>query len=140
MVFQSKKCPCEGGTLTRFIQPVILTILAGGDDHGYSILLKISTAPLWKDSKPDASGLYRTLKDMEERGLVTSYLDMTNTRNIGKRVFSITEAGLECMFKWETTLREYQEGIDQIINNIELALEQKKRKINVSKKQNQKSF
>ena len=120
MAFPTKKCPCEGGTLTRFIQPVILTMLAGGDDHGYSILLKISTSLLWKDSKPDASGLYRTLKDMEERGLVTSYLDTTNTRNIGKRVFSITEAGLECMFKWETTLREYQEGIDEIINNIKL--------------------
>lgn len=121
MAITTKKCACEGGTLTRFIQPEILTILAGGDDHGYSVLLKISQTLLWKGNKPDASGLYRTLKDMEERGLVTSYLDTTNTENMGKRVFSITEAGLECMFKWEKTLKEYQDGIDEIIKNIKSA-------------------
>ena len=111
-------CACKGGTLTRFIQPVILTILSEQDDHGYSILSKLAGTYLWKDKKPDASGLYRTLKNMEQQGLIVSHIDIADNENMGKRVFSITPAGLECMMHWKETLEDYQKGIDEIIEGI----------------------
>ena len=80
-------CACKGGTLTRFIQPVILTILSEQDDHGYSILSKLAGTYLWKDKKPDASGLYRTLKNMEQQGLIVSHIDIQTMRTWEKGSF-----------------------------------------------------
>lgn len=121
-------CACKGGTLTRFIQPVILTILCEGDDHGYSILSKLGQTYLWKNKRPDASGLYRTLKNMEQQKLITAQIDNVDNENIGKRVFSITPAGLDCMQHWKETLEDYQNGIDEIIIGIEEAASKNEKK------------
>ena len=72
---ENAKCACQGGTLTRFVQPIILFSLAEAPDHGYDLLQKIARTMLWNDSPPDAAGVYRVLRDMEKRGLIRSRLD-----------------------------------------------------------------
>ena len=39
---ENSKCACQGGTLTRFVQPIILFSLAETPDHGYDLLQKIA--------------------------------------------------------------------------------------------------
>lgn len=115
---ENAKCACRGGTLTRFVQPIILVSLAKSPDHGYRLLQKIAATELWKSSVPDAAGVYRILRDMEKRGLITSRTTENSKAGMGKRVFSITEAGWDCMKNWEHTLAEYRHGIDQVVGRL----------------------
>ncbi len=115
----SRPCPCQGGTLMRFVQPLILAQLEQGPDHGYSIVQKISHTRLWKNESPDAAGVYRVLREMEERGLVTAHLEQDCRAGLGKRVFSITEEGRNCRSSWLRTLRSYRRGVDEVISMLE---------------------
>ena len=119
---ENAKCACQGGTLTRFVQPIILFSLAEAPDHGYELLQKISKTDLWNDAPPDAAGVYRVLRDMEKRGLVRSHLDPDSKAGMGKRVFEISEEGRACMNNWVDTLEKYRRGIDQIIVHLREAL------------------
>jgi len=111
----ARRCPCQGGTLTRFLQPSILALLLQGPDHGYGLLQKLSQSRLWHEDAPDAAGLYRTLHDMEERGLITSRLTPESQAGLGKRVFSLTDEGRRCSVSWLRTLSDYRRGLDDVI-------------------------
>ncbi len=123
MIEENAKCACQGATLTRFIQPILLFCLAETPDHGYNLLQKIAKTELWKDTPPDAAGVYRVLRDMEKRGLVSSYIDPDSKAAREKRVFRITEDGLACMRHWVDTLEAYRRGIDQVIDCLREALD-----------------
>lgn len=119
---ENAKCACQGGTLTRFVQPIILFSLAETPDHGYDLLQKIARTDLWNDAPPDAAGVYRVLRDMEKRGLIRSHIDPDSKAGMGKRVFEITPAGRACMGNWVETLENYRRGIDQVIVHLREAL------------------
>ena len=119
---ENAKCACQGSTLTKFVQPIILFSLAESPDHGYHLLQKIAETRLWQDAPPDATGVYRILRDMEKRGLIRSQLSAEAKASIGKRVFSLTDEGRACMAHWAQTLTQYREGIDQLVQRLEEAL------------------
>ena len=118
----TRRCPCQGGTLVRFVQPIILFSLADAPDHGYDLLQKIARTQLWQDAPPDAAGVYRVLRDMESRGLIRSHMDSASKAAIGKRVFEITDAGRICMKNWIETLEQYRRGIDEVILHLRESL------------------
>lgn len=122
MKAENAKCACQGGTLTRFLQPIILFSLAESPDHGYDLLQKIARTELWKEAPPDAAGVYRVLRDMENRGLIQSHIDPESRAGMGKRVFHITPAGRQCMENWVETLEQYRRGIDQVVVHLREAL------------------
>ena len=70
-----KKCACRGSFLERFIQPSILLLLNEEPMHGFSILKKLYKSDVMDYSSIDPTGLYRTLKKMEESGLLTSRIE-----------------------------------------------------------------
>ena len=108
-----RRCPCQGGTLVRFVQPIILSVLQDGPCHGYGILQKISRTRLWSAEAPDPAGVYRALKDMEERGLITSREDPAME---DRRLYVLTDEGRECRRRWLKTLRQYRLGISEVIS------------------------
>jgi hypothetical protein len=59
-------CACRGANLSKFIQPVILAILKKGPSKGYGIIQGTTDYATF-DKTPDATGLYRMLRQMEER-------------------------------------------------------------------------
>ncbi|MCI6006356.1 MAG: hypothetical protein SOY73_05030 [Blautia sp.] len=73
METEGKKCACKGANLDRFIQPMILLILTDGPDTGYAILKKAGGFSMFREEKPDATGVYRYLRLMEKRGLLEQY-------------------------------------------------------------------
>ncbi len=107
-------CPCEGATLDRLIQPAILTVLSEGALHGYGLAERISQMPLLGGQKPDGSGIYRFLKAMESKGLVTSSWD-TSQNGPAKRTYQLTDAGASCLRIWIRTLEEYRDGINCLL-------------------------
>lgn len=117
-----KKCACEGATLTKFLQPIVLAELSRQEDYGYSILQKIANTAMWKGEAPDSAGLYRVLRDMEKRGLLASRIDAAEGAGMNKRVFFITNEGRHCLHNWLGTLTDYRSDLDETISLLQSAI------------------
>jgi DNA-binding PadR family transcriptional regulator len=107
-------CPCTGATLDRLIQPAILVILAEGPVHGYLVAERIGEMPGFSGPKPDISGIYRTLKSMEQRGLVLSSWDLSDS-GPAKKCYQLAPGGRECLRQWVKTLETYRQGIAELL-------------------------
>lgn len=104
------KCSCSGYNLDKLVQPSILSLLAKEDLYGYKIVQCMVDSPMFKEGKPDSTGVYRFLKTMEKRGLVTSRWD-TKGDGPAKRIYKITNSGKVCLARWIVTLEEYRTQI-----------------------------
>ncbi len=107
---QFDKCPCTGANLEKLIHPAILTLLAEEEQHGYSIMQKLQDTCMLQGKKSDPSGVYRCLKQMEQGGYVTAVWDLSNS-GPAKRLYRITDDGLECLKTWINTLEDYRHSI-----------------------------
>jgi DNA-binding PadR family transcriptional regulator len=123
----SQNCPCKGGTLDKLIQPAILAVLSKGPSHGYQIAEEISKMPNSEGEKPDTSGIYRFLKNMESKGLVVSSWE-TPTTGHAKRCFEITPSGEACLSSWVETLEGYLATITSLLETTRKAAKPKKAK------------
>jgi len=108
------ECPCSGTNLDRLIQPAILTVLAEEDLHGYRIAQKLADMPPFAGQQPDASGVYRFLRAMEERELVVGSWDLSE-RGPAKRLYSLTASGRACLARWVETLEHYRDALDALL-------------------------
>ena len=111
-----KLCACEGGTLVKFIQPTILSLLNRQPCHGYELLQRISQTKMWKDNTPDPSGVYRVLRDREKKGLVKSQIVHDSEVGLGRKVYCLTAEGITCRHKWLKTLENYQDDLTEVID------------------------
>ena len=104
-----KECAELGKSLNRLSQPTILTLMAkhGEPMHGYIIVQQAADSPMFGGKKPDATGIYRQLKRMEETGLITSKWD-TPAEGSAKRLFTLTDKGRHCLRRWIDALACYQ--------------------------------
>jgi poly-beta-hydroxybutyrate-responsive repressor len=109
------ECACMGKNLNRLMQPAILSVLNISDEemHGYVIVQALAKSPMFGGTKPDATGVYRTLKQMETDGLVTSQWD-TSKQGPAKKRYTITEKGITCLGRWVDTLACYQAAIGEL--------------------------
>ena len=114
------QCPCVGATLDKLIQPAMLAILSAGPLHGYELARKIGEIPHFLDDAPDLSGVYRMLKTLEARGMVTSDWDISEGGR-AKRIFSITDDGRQCLEHWQETLRNYHKAIGSLLKTVQKA-------------------
>ena len=63
--------------------------------------------------KPDATGIYRALKRMEQSGLVTSRWE-TPEEGSAKRLFELTDKGRSCLRRWIDALACYKLTIEEL--------------------------
>lgn len=110
-----KECAELGKSLNRLSQPTILTLLAqeGKPMHGYIIVQRAAHSPMFGGTKPDATGIYRALKRMEESGLVTSEWD-TPEEGSAKRLFTLTDKGYSCLRRWIDALACYSLTLQEL--------------------------
>ena len=110
-----KECAQLGKSLSRMSQPTILAILARSEEplHGYVILQQAADSPMFGGKKPDAAGIYRTLKKMEEQGYITSEWE-TPESGSAKRLFSLTDQGRRSLRRWIDTLACYTATINEL--------------------------
>ena len=99
-------CPCTGATLNKLVQPAILTTLVREPMYGYRIAEALAEMPVVKGGKLDTTGLYRTLKTMERRGLVTGEWKPSEV-GPDRRLYRLTQSGGDCLRRWVKTLDEY---------------------------------
>lgn len=117
------ECATLGKSLSRLSQPTILTLLAANDKpmHGYILVQQAAQSPMFGGKKPDATGIYRALKRMEENGLVTSRWE-TPEEGSAKRLFELTEKGYACLRRWIDALACYKLTIDDLRADASAAL------------------
>lgn len=110
-----KECAELGKSLNRLSQPTILTLLAANDKpmHGYIIVQQAAHSPMFGGKKPDATGIYRALKRMEEAELVTSEWE-THEEGSAKRLFTLTDKGRHCLRRWIDALACYELTLEEL--------------------------
>jgi PadR family transcriptional regulator PadR len=97
----------------RFLEPTLLLILHHGAAHGYTMIEQLAEFGL---GDTDPSALYRALRDMEERGWVTSFWEEEQTQGPPRRVYQLTQLGDEVLSWWTQDVRETSQIIDRLLN------------------------
>jgi DNA-binding PadR family transcriptional regulator len=100
-----------------FLQPCLLLMLHRADDHGYNLLNGLSEFGLNPEAY-DPSMIYRALRDMEERGWISSY---EGEESLGpqRRVYRLTEDGQQSLVIWVDDLRRAKAEIESLIQAYE---------------------
>jgi len=105
---EGEACPRR---IHRFLEPCLLLLLHCNEAHGYELLEGLS--PFGFDQNPvDSSTVYRFLRDLEERGFVTSRWD-TDGAGPARRLYQLTEEGDRYLAWWMDDLRE----TDRVLHN-----------------------
>jgi len=93
----------------RFLEPALLLLLWGGPVHAYPLLAQLGEFGL---AEIDPSVVYRALRDMEEKGWVTSAWHKEQAQGPPRRVYHLTPEGREVLGWWVQELEETRKIID----------------------------
>lgn len=116
LIDDNVKCSCRGYNLDKLLQPNILILLAKQDLHGYLIIQELEKKNLFHDEKVDNTGVYRALKTLEDRAMLRCEWKLDET-GPAKKIYKITDKGLECLKTWIQTLENYKKFVEQIIED-----------------------
>ena len=88
----------------RWMEPFVLVLLAGGGAYGYAITAQLEEMGITGGSV-DIGQVYRTLRDLEEAGQVTS---SWSAEPVGpqRRDYVLTEAGYAAIDAWAAVMKE----------------------------------
>lgn len=112
-----EKCACCGANLDRFVQPVILAILAKGSCTGYAVVKQMTGYVTFADGGPDPTGVYRYLKIMKGRGLIEQTAEGLDDAG-ATPLYAITPEGVDCLKNWVQTLEDYAAQLTQLAREI----------------------
>ena len=108
---ESGPCCPRGGRVRGFMQPRLLLLLAQKPAHGYELMESLDQE---EATSADPGLLYRTLRQFEEDGLVRSSWD-TEGRGAARRVYEITDEGLEYLHAWAMNIRRTRERLERFL-------------------------
>jgi DNA-binding PadR family transcriptional regulator len=97
----------------RFLEPGLLVLLSERPTHGYELIAELPA--LLGAERVDVGNVYRALRGMEERGLVTSEWS-DELPGPAKRTYEITDEGRRALERWAQWLREARDRIDQLLD------------------------
>ncbi|BCS88212.1 PadR family transcriptional regulator [Pseudodesulfovibrio sediminis] len=103
-----------GSKPQRYVQPSLLMALKGGESYGYQLIQAIAEYGFMRDEAPPGM-IYRHLRQMDDEGLVESRWDAEGD-GPAKRVYSITQEGLEILDAWVLHMERQRNSLDNFIN------------------------
>jgi PadR family transcriptional regulator PadR len=106
---------CRWGQAGRgawFLEPTILLLLHHNPAHGYTLVDQLVEFGL---EAPHPRVVYRTLRDMEEDGWVTSTWDTEETQGPPRRVYRLTALGDEVLGVCMRSMQQTREQIDDLM-------------------------
>lgn len=102
--------------MTHFTAPwILLTLYDHEGIHGYELKKVIKGYMEDLGISINITGLYRHLRLMEKRGVVSSEWDTPNN-GPAKRLYYLTESGKECLWRWMQTLHIQLELIARFLD------------------------
>jgi PadR family transcriptional regulator PadR len=88
----------------RWMEPFVLVLLAGGGAHGYAITAQLEEMGI-TGGPVDVGQVYRTLRDLEETGQVTSSWS-NESAGPQRRDYELTEVGYAAIDAWAAVMKE----------------------------------
>ncbi len=110
-------CFVREGPQKRFIEPRLLYLLLRGTSYGYQLVVEMEELP-FPGPAPDSAAVYRMLRDLEKRGLLTSKWE-PGEAGPAKRNYEITEDGKARLDGWVAALRERVKLLNGFITLVE---------------------
>ena len=92
------------------IQARLLLSLEKRKAHGYELMEILGQ----EGDSPDPGSLYRTLRSLEEDGLVRSSWDTSNA-GPARRVCGLTDLGLDHLHTWVVGIRKTRQRLDDFL-------------------------
>lgn len=90
------------GLPRNFVRFCVLLLTAEQPSHGYDYLDRMASMGM---TSVDPGGLYRTLRSMEQEGLLQSHWETSNA-GPARRTYQLTEDGLDWLHAWASAHRE----------------------------------
>jgi PadR family transcriptional regulator PadR len=87
------------------MEPFMLVLLAEGSAHGYALVGQLEEMGVATGEQLDFGQVYRTLRDLEEAGLVSSTWS-TEPAGPQRREYELTDAGYATLDEWAAVMRE----------------------------------
>jgi len=109
-------CRCQAGRMRGLVQPRLLLQLACKPAHGYELMEMLDEGA--DGQAPDPGTLYRTLRALEEDGLVRSTWD-TEGAGPARRVYELTDQGIEFLHAWAVSIRGTRAQLDRFLAGYE---------------------
>jgi PadR family transcriptional regulator, regulatory protein PadR len=107
-------CTCAMGHLSRFVEPVLLFLLKKkGQAYGYELASEVRKYAL-TDADIETSALYRTLRQLEQNGCVTSTWDVEH-RGPARRLYVLTPQGEQHLAEWVGVLDHMSSAMAQLV-------------------------
>lgn len=97
----------------KHLPAFLLLLIAESPAYGGALVTRL--CELLPDWAIDSGGVYRMLRDMEERGTVESDWDLADA-GAPRRVYRITEAGRTELASWRCDIEERKKGLDLFLN------------------------
>lgn len=102
------------GNLSRFVEPVLLFLLKKkGRCYGYDLAREIRTYA-FTDAEIETAALYRSLRQLEENGCVTSSWDVEDS-GPARRFYAFTARGEEHLEEWIAVLEHMSQSMTRLI-------------------------
>jgi len=97
----------------RFGEPALLVLLASRPTHGYELL---ETLPeLSGEDRVDVGNLYRSLRALEDEGLVASEWS-ADLPGPTKRTYTLTEGGHDVLASWLEAVEQLRDGLTDFLD------------------------
>jgi len=107
-------CTCAMGNLYRFVEPVVLLLLKKKNrSYGYDLAGDLQEHAL-TDAEIERAALYRTLRQLEMNGNVSSEWD-TEGGGPARRVYRLTPAGEQHLEEWASVLDHVSKSMARFV-------------------------
>ncbi len=117
-----RTCRC-GARMRGFVQPWLLLLLKQKPSHGYELMERLGADEDAPDVDPGL--LYRTLRQLEEDGLVSSSWD-TEGSGPARRLYELTPEGVEHLHAWAIDVRHNRKRLDRFVAEYERVFEERR--------------
>jgi len=101
------------GRIYRMVEPILLLLLKQKSAHGYE-LIHLANKHSLTDSVIDPAVVYRTLREMEKEGYVSSKWEIAGG-GPAKRLYTITEEGNKLLSDWMLLLENQKKSMEKLI-------------------------
>ena len=122
-----KECGCDGQRSSKYLLPSLLLLLAEKASYGYQLMDNVDRAGL-QEGPPDPAAIYRSLRQMEEEGVVRSKWD-TRASGPARRLYTLTPRGHELLEAWMIAIGKQKERLERFLARHRAAARKTRRKI-----------
>ncbi|GIW19090.1 helix-turn-helix transcriptional regulator [Tepidiforma sp.] len=106
---EEREAPPQPRLHGEMLSTTLLAFLRGWNAYGYELTQRLAQAGL---PQSDSGTVYRTLRQLERAGLVSSFWD-TSESGPARRMYSLTAAGEAFLSGWIDILERYQRVLRQ---------------------------